>query len=333
MIAAQARAIAMAWSPPDAPAGWRLTAETFAAIAKDDDVRDLAVEIPLDRLPPLLLSAAVAFLVADRQPHPLAGYYPRPGSAQPPYDDSFCDALREFCRAEQVALAAVRNASIPDERDGPLPGCAADAGHGQAGRPTAARADRPRHRRRAWAARRPVRIPLPARRRLAAHRWRPGLAGAAAVRRPRGANPTAARPDAHDRRPVRHRCRTAGHAEQQTRSWLAACVPPEARAVTRFATAAALAGANPARSVRGDLVDVLGDVVTSVAADALVCLVDTYVHVFLPPESLQRFHQLIDALGRRRDLEWISVDHAEQRSDHVVTANGRRGRRRLPLSV
>jgi hypothetical protein len=60
--------------------------------------------------------------------------------------------------------------------------------------------------------------------------------------------------------------------------------------------------------VRGDLVDVLPSVVAAVPRDELVCLIDTYVHVFLPPAELARFTALADAIGRERDLEWISVD-------------------------
>ena len=89
-------------------------------------------------------------------------------------------------------------------------------------------------------------------------------------------------------------------------AWLAACVPPEAGAVTRFAAASALARATPTRTVRGNLLDVLPEVIASLPADALVCLVDTYVHVFLPPAELQRFDSLLTGLGR--DLEWVSID-------------------------
>ena len=97
-------------------------------------------------------------------------------------------------------------------------------------------------------------------------------------------------------------------ADPSTAAWLAACVPPEAGAVTRFAAAAALARAQPAPMVRGNLGDVLPGVIAGVPPDELVCLVDTYVHVFLPPDELARFDALVDRIGRDRDLEWISVD-------------------------
>ena len=35
---------------------------------------------------------------------------------------------------------------------------------------------------------------------------------------------------------------------------------------------------------------------------------DTYVHVFLPPAELARFTELVDAIGREREMHCISVD-------------------------
>ena len=60
--------------------------------------------------------------------------------------------------------------------------------------------------------------------------------------------------------------------------------------------------------MRGNLLDVLSDVVADLPHDALVCLVDTYVHVFLPPADLARFDDLLAQMGRERDLDWVSVD-------------------------
>jgi hypothetical protein len=66
------------------------------------------------------------------------------------------------------------------------------------------------------------------------------------------------------------------------------------------------ASASTSSSVRGGLLDVLPDVVAAIPPDLLVCLVDTYVHVFLPPDDLARFDRLLGELGR--DVEWVSVD-------------------------
>ena len=78
--------------------------------------------------------------------------------------------------------------------------------------------------------------------------------------------------------------------------------------MTRFHHAAELAAANPARTVRGDAVEVLDSVVAALASDQLLCLIDSYVHVFFEPEELERFRTLVDQLGSERDLDWISVD-------------------------
>jgi hypothetical protein len=96
--------------------------------------------------------------------------------------------------------------------------------------------------------------------------------------------------------------------DPDTLAWLAACITPEAGAVTRFAEASTLARAEPARSVRGSLLDVLSDVIADLPPDALICLADTYVHVFLPPADLARFDDLLAKIGRERDLDWVSVD-------------------------
>ncbi|MGY1603995.1 DUF2332 family protein [Geodermatophilus sp. SYSU D00815] len=97
-------------------------------------------------------------------------------------------------------------------------------------------------------------------------------------------------------------------ADAGTVRWLSACVPPETGAVTRFAAAVEVARARPAATLRGDLVDVLPAVAAEAPAGALLCLVDTYAHVFLPPGRLVAFRDAVARIGRDRDVEWISVD-------------------------
>jgi hypothetical protein len=92
------------------------------------------------------------------------------------------------------------------------------------------------------------------------------------------------------------------------RAWLAACVPQESGAVTRFQRAIEVAVANPARTVRGDACDVLTAILESIPAGPLVCLLDAYVHVFFTAEELARFRALVELFGARRDLDWISID-------------------------
>jgi hypothetical protein len=98
-VRAQALEVAKGWSPPDAPRSWRLTAALFEAIAAQDDLLDRLAALPADRLPALLGSAGIAFLVRRDRPVPLAGYFPEPGAAQPQFDDGFFPAFRAFCAA------------------------------------------------------------------------------------------------------------------------------------------------------------------------------------------------------------------------------------------
>jgi hypothetical protein len=69
-VRAQALEVAGGWSPPDAPWSWRLTAALFEAIAADEELVGQLAALPPDRLPALLGSAAVAFLVRRDRPSP-----------------------------------------------------------------------------------------------------------------------------------------------------------------------------------------------------------------------------------------------------------------------
>ncbi len=303
VVAGQARAIADAWSPPGAPESWWLTAATFAAIVEHDELLDLAAAVPPGRLPPLLLAAAVQYLAPSTG---LGRHYPQPGGSQPGRDPGFGAELAAFAREHASALAELCAghryqmnevgrcadvlpvlATIAADDDRPL--AVVDLGTGagltlgldryhytyRAADGTTRSVGDPAS---------TVRLDCPVR---------------------TGSPPVPdAVPAVVDRIGVDVEPLDLG--DTATRAWLAACIPPEAGAVTRFAAAAALAGAAPARSVRGDLLDVLADVVATVAPDVLPCLVDTYVHVFLPPADLARFDRLLDGLGR--DVEWVSVD-------------------------
>ena len=307
-VAEQARAVAAAWSPAGAPPSWWLTAETFTAIAEEPVLLDLALKVPTERLPPLLLSAAITRLVAELRPQPLVGYYPRPGGSQPPRDDRFRPALCAFATAEREALSrlcaehryqmnevgrcldvlpALALASAGDPRPLALVDLGTGAGLGL-------HVDRYRYD-----------YALPDGGHL--------LAGAASSTVTLSCDVRAGRPPVGPHPPsigsrVGVDSEPLDLTDPATAAWLAACVPPEASAVTRFAAAAAVAAAHPVRMVRGDVVDVLRHVVAELPRDELLCLVDTYVHVFLPPPELARFVALVDEIGRERDLDWISID-------------------------
>ena len=305
IVAGQAMAVADAWSPPDAPASWWLTAATFTAIADEPVLRNLAAAIPPDRLPPLLLAAVLRYLVAAEPDAPIARHYPAPGGPQPPSDPGFGAELAAFAaaRRDRVAELAGRHRYQMNEVGRcvdvlPVLGRIAaaerrplalvDLGTGAG---LALHLDRYHYAYRTSDGVRAVGDPAAAVRLSCAVR-----AGEPPV------PPTV--PVLADR--VGIDVEPLDLADPATLSWLTACVPPEAGAVTRFAAASALARDHPARAVRGSLLDALPAVVANLPADALVCLVDTYVHVFLPPADLARFDDLLLGLGR--DVDWVSVD-------------------------
>jgi hypothetical protein len=297
----QALGIAAGWSPSDAPPTWALTAELFRTIAGEPDLLGLAAAVPLDRLPPLLLSAAVRFLVDRVRPEPLAGYFPTPGSGQPALDDGFRPALAAFAREHagelgqlcaehryqmnEVArsadvVAVLGHLGIDTDRPLALVDLGTGAGLG-----------------------------------LHLDRYRYDFGG-----RTLGDDdsPLTIAPELRGRPaplPARMPTITARVGvdvepldldDARIRDWLAACIPPETSAVDRFAAATAVAREHPATTVRADVVDDLAAVCADVPADALLVLVDTYVHVFLTDDRRARFRRLLPALGR--DVVWISVD-------------------------
>ncbi|MFR9807206.1 DUF2332 family protein [Pseudonocardia sp. RS010] len=302
-VAAQARAVADAWSPPGAPASWWLTAALLRGIADDEVLLGIAAELPPDRQPALLLSAAVRWLAADRGGE-LARYFPEPGGAQPAEDAGFRPALAAFARAERAELtrlcAGHRYQMTEVARcldvlpvlaavaaDDPRPLALVDLGTG-AGLGL-------------WPDRYAYRYRLPD-----GSERQCGDAPLRLACEVRGAAPPV--PPSPPAIATRVGVDIEPHdlADPATRAWLAACVPPEAGAVHRFAAAVELALADPAPMVRGDVVDALPEVVAGLPSDTLVCLVDTYVHVFLGPQRLAAFHAVLAGLDR--DVEWVSVD-------------------------
>lgn len=298
----QARTIADGWSPPGAPVSWALTAQTFRAIAEDATLLGLAAAIPPARLPPLLLSAAVRYLVGQRGAQPLARYYPTPGSGQPPLDDGFRPALAAFARAEAPGLARLcREHRYQMNEVGRCADVLAVLGEIAPDRPLAL-------------------IDLGTGAGLGLHldryQYRFGTGpGARTVGDP--ASPVlltcAVRGDPPVPPQVPNVAARVGIdaepldlADDRVRTWLAACIPPETGAVDRFAAASALARQHPAPMVRGDAVETVAAVCAGLPAGTLLVLVDTYVAVFLTDVQRARFRALLPGLGR--DLEWISVD-------------------------
>ena len=254
-IRAQALEVAAGWSPPDAPDSWRLTAALFEAIAAHDGLLNRLAALPPSRLPALLASAAVSFLVGRDRPVPLAGYFPGPGAPQPPFDAAFFPAARGFftgrlddiaalchqhryqmnevARCSQIALGIAATAGSPTD-----PVALADLGTGAG---LGLQLDRYRYHVGPQAAGPPA----------------AALSLGCEVRGPRQPPPLRLPPIAEragiDVHPI-------DVQDAAARSWLRACAPPEATALTRLAAAMEVARQHPVRLVAGEVTEALAGV-------------------------------------------------------------------------
>jgi hypothetical protein len=308
VVSQQAAAIASAWSPSGAPPSWRLTAAQFEVLRDDRGLQELAATIPPDRLPPLLFEAAATSLVLELEPAPLRAAFPVVGDPQPPLPSSFHRLYREFCldHGDRLLERCARHRyqmnevgrcadllpalapAIAEDREIALVDIGTGAG-------LALHLDRYRYvfsgpdDQRTAVGNDDSEVVLETR-----------LRGEAEPPIPARLPQIASRVGI-DVEPLEI-------TEPSVRAWLAACIPQEISAVTRFHRAAELAIANPARTIRGDATEILTSVLALVPDDQLPCLIDSYVHVFFEPDQLARFRRLVDELGAERDLDWISVD-------------------------
>jgi len=308
-VRAQADQLATAWSGPAAPASWALTAALFATLRDEPELLALAGRIDADRLPAFLFVATVMALAERERPHPLALALPAAGAPQPPLPPGFAAALRAFCLRrgdDLLALAATHRyqMSEPARCAHLLPAVAAVAA--EAGRPLAL-----------------VDIGTGAgfALHLDAYRYRydrpggevlaVGEPGApvtlhTTLRGPRTPVLPAAPPPVAVRIGIDTEPLDVG--DPAVRAWLRACTPPVAEALTRFDQAADYAAAHPATLVRANALTALTEVVERLPAGVHPCLLDSYVHVFFTADEQARFRDQVTALGRGRDLDWISLD-------------------------
>ena len=300
-IRAQAEEVAAGWSAPGAPDSWRLTAALFRAIAADADLLGRLATLPADRLPALLASAAISFLVRRDRPPPLAGYFPDPGAPQPPFDDGCYPALRGFIAARRddilavcqgrryqmnevarcaqiaVGIAATRPATpvgLADLGTGAGLGLQLDRYRYQVGQQVAGPAAAAL--RLDCAVRGPRHPPRPE---------LPPIVARAGV----NLNPIDVRDPA-------------------ARRWLQACAPPEAAALARLTAAIEVTRRHPVPLLAGDVVDALPGLLERFPADLPLVVVDAYLAVFLPAGRRARLAAILAAAGRARPVTWLSLD-------------------------
>ena len=307
VVADEAAAVAAAWSAPGAPSSWRLTAAQFEALRDDQELLAISAMIPPDKLPALLFQAAAAFLVLEIEPHPLRDWFPRLGEPQPMLDRRFRDEYRSFClehRDRLLELSATHRYQMNEvgRCAGLVPALAAagvedrelalvDVGTGAG---LALQFDRYSYHfngpggqvRTAGDAHSAVRIETEVR----------GGAPPLPARLPRVSERIGIDVEPLDVR------------DAETRAWLAACIPQEIGAVTRFHHAVDVVTREPAHMVRGDVRDVLAGVLDAIPDGRLVWVTDTYVNVFFAAEELSAFRALVADAGATRDLDWVSID-------------------------
>lgn len=301
-IRGQAQEVALGWSPPGAPDSWQLTAALFGAIADHDDLHAALSELPVDRLPALLASAAICSLVRRDRPDPLAAYFPQPGGPQPIFDAGFAPAARAFVSASLPEIAAVCTRHRYQMNE--VARCTQVAlGIAAVTGPAAPLAL----------------VDLGTGAGLGLHVDRyayqvdgtetgpPGasLTLSCAVRGrylpPRPALPPVVSRTGIEADPV-------DLDDPAAREWLTACAPPEAGALTRLAAAIEVARAHPAPVVGGDVIEALPGVLASLPTGLPVVVTDSYLAVFLPAERRAKLTNILAAAGRVRPVTWLSLD-------------------------
>jgi hypothetical protein len=302
-IRAQALEVAAGWSPADAPDSWRLTAALFRAIAAHEELLGRLAGLPADRLPALLASAAVSFLVRRDRPAPLAAYFPEPGAPHPPFDDGFYPAARAFITGRLAEVAAVcreRRYQMNEVARCAQVALGIAATAGSAAEPIGL-----------------VDLGTGAGLGLQLDRYRylvggrPSGPGSAALTLPCEARgpiepPPAGLPPIAARAGIE--ASPVDLHDPSARAWLLACAPPEASALTRLTAAMAVARQHPARVVAGDVVAELPGVLASFPPGRSITVVDAYLAVFLSPGQRAQLAGVLAAAGRARPVTWLSLD-------------------------
>ncbi len=302
-VRAQALEVAAGWSPPDAPESWQLTAALFRAIAAHDDLLGQLAELPPDRLPALLASAAVAYLVRRDRPMPLAEYFPEPGKPQPYFDSGFAPAAAAFMSAQAEQILSVCRARRYQMNE--VARCTQIAiGISAVTRPSAGPTAL-------------VDLGTGAGLGLQLDRYRylvggqasgPDTAGLSLSCELRGLR----RPPPAELPPITARTgidvNPVDLGDYDAQAWLTACAPPEASALTRLATAIEVARLNPAPIVAGDVIAALPGVLDGLPAGLPVIVVDAYAAVFLPADRRAELTGILASEGERRPVTWLSLD-------------------------
>lgn len=302
-IRAQAVQVAAGWSPPEQPASWRLTAALFTMIAGHDELLTALSALPPDRLPALLASAAIAYLVRRDKPEPLARYFPVPGRPQPHFDDGFAAVAADFVSArlaDIIGICARHRYQMNEVARCAQIALGVAAVHGPACGPISL-----------------IDLGTGAGLGLQLDRYRyeingtgtgPTTAGPVLTCEVRGQRqpPRPALPPITSRTGIE--LNPVDLDDSAARAWLRACAPPEASALTRLDSAIEVSRRYPATIVAGDAVEALPAVLDSMPPDVPVIVTDAYLAVFLPPGQRARLIAVLSSASRSRPVTWLSLD-------------------------
>jgi hypothetical protein len=267
-------------------------------VAESDEVLDLVSEAPPRGHNPVLLLAAVHYLLLGGVGHALAAVYAGESDADPgPLFVDLClqhrHALLELLATEQVNTNEVgRSAVIGPALTAVASRLAAPLGHLDVGCSAGLNllGDRYRLDYGPAGATGPVDAPV---------EIRCDIVGGSPPIAP--VLPTITARIGLDRAPL------DVHDPQQSR-WQLACVWPDTGRLTRTRLALEEARRSPLRLVRGDAVEDVGDLIASLPLDATAVVTTTWVVAYLSPEQRTGLHDALAAAAESRPVAWISAE-------------------------
>ena len=302
-IRGQALEIAAGWSPSDQPESWRLTAALYTMIAGHDDLLAALAALPPDRLPALLVSAAITLLVRRAEPPELTRYFPVAGRPQPQFDAGFGPAAADFVSArlpDIVAICAGHRYQMNEVAHCAQMALGIAAVHGPAAGPVAL-----------------IDLGTGAGLGLQLDKYRYDIDGRVTGPSTAGLTLTCdVRGDRLPPRPELPPIETRAVIElnpvdlddPDARAWLEACSPPEAATLTRLDVAIEMSRRSPARIVAGDAVEALPAVLASMPPDLPVIVTDAYLAVFLRAAERAKLFAILSGASLTRPVTWLSLD-------------------------
>ena len=304
-----------------------LNAALCGAIARDRSLSTLLAHAPVEQQLPVLLLAAIHFLVLDERDHELAAWYPNiVADPRDPGDPALEHVLHDFVNdrgPSMLELLATRRVQTNEIGRCALflPALALIAAH----RTPLAHVDV------GTSAGLTTLLPR------FAYRYdtedsEGTVIGAGAPllecsTRGAGPNPTSIPAVASalgiDLDPI-------DVADPEDARWLQACCwPDQTDRFERLAAAIDLAQAAPPEIVTGDAVDVIRDTITAVPLDQHPVVTSSWALNYLAPEARRAFVEELDAAGTDRDISWVFLEspaltpelpHAPDLKDEHTTA-------------